>query len=350
MDLTELGFDSWYQDQISVVCGSEHSIARITAVDRGRYLVRNEETEIPAELTGKFLYLAEASVDLPCVGDWVCVEYHNDHTFAVIHHILPRKSVLCRKCSGKNINFQTIATNIDVAFIIQSCEFDFNVSRLERYLVIVNEARIEPVLVLTKVDLVNPEDLEQMVAQIQHYGIRSVALSNITGVGLQQIRERIERGKTYCLLGSSGVGKTTLLNHLLGTTQFKTTTVSGTGEGRHTTVRRQLLLLAQGGLLIDTPGMRELGILGMKEGIEDSFSEIKELTDSCRFTNCTHISEPGCALIRAIEQGELSPEHYYNYLKIKKESEFNEMSYMDKRQKDKKFGRLVKEVIKHKNK
>ncbi len=348
MELTELGLDGVLAEQAR--CGSGQRLARVTAVDRGRYVVRNEQGEVPAELTGRFLHAATSSVDMPCVGDWVCVQYHDAESHASIHDVVPRRSFLRRKAPGKNIDFQMIAANIDVAFIVQSCHFDFNVRRLERYLVMVNEGHIEPVLLLTKTDLVSAPELERMIANIRAAGItaRIFPLSNVTGEGVEQVRQLMLPGRTYCLLGSSGVGKTTLINHLLGRDALETAAVSGTGEGRHTTTRRHLVVLDNGALLIDMPGMRELGILSAGEGLDDSFADIKALATRCRFADCSHNNEPGCAIRKAIESGELNPEHYRSYLKLKAESDFNEMSYVDKRKKDRAFGKMVKTVLKQK--
>ncbi|HZW25122.1 MAG TPA: ribosome small subunit-dependent GTPase A [Gallionella sp.] len=350
MELTELGLDSDLAAQAQ--CAAGLRLARVTAVDRNRYVVRNEQGEVPAELTGRFLHAATSSMDLPCVGDWVCVQYHDADSHASIHDLVPRRSFLRRKSPGKNIDYQMIAANIDVAFVVQSCHFDFNVRRLERYLVMVNEGQIEPVLLLTKTDLVSEAELERMIGDIRAAGItaRIVALSNVTGEGVAQVREAMEASMTYCLLGSSGVGKTTLINQLLGHNELETGAVSGTGEGRHTTTRRHLVMLANGALLIDMPGMRELGILTEGTGLNDSFAEIGALAARCRFADCSHTNEPGCAIRKAMENGELDAEHYRSYQKLKAESEFNEMSYLDKRKKDKAFGKMVKSALKDRRK
>jgi ribosome biogenesis GTPase len=352
MELTELGWDRWFQEQAGRPCSPDQRIARVTAVDRGRYVVRNEQGEVPARATGRLLYSAGSNADLPCVGDWVCVRYSDPGDLASIHCVLPRRSLLRRKTAGKDVDSQAIAANVDVAFIVQSCHFDFNVARLERYLVMASESRVEPLLILTKTDLVSPDELEGLVARIRRAGIDAgiIALSNVTGDGMDRFREAIVAGRTYCLLGSSGVGKTTLINQLIGSPVLETGTVSGTGEGRHITSRRQLIVLDQGALLIDTPGMRELGILGAGEGVDDSFADIRELSQSCRFTDCSHTNEPGCAVLMELENGELNQEHYRNYLKLKKESEFHELSYVEKRKKDRAFGRFIKSSMKHRDK
>lgn len=322
-------------------------IARVSAVDRDQYLIRNAEGEYPAELTGRFVYTRESPAELPCVGDWVCVQYHDAGSRASIHDVLPRQSFLRRRSPGKGNEYQMIAANIDVAFIIQSCHFDFNVRRLERYLVMVCEGHIEPVILLTKTDLVTPEALEQLINTIRHAGIVAplITLSSVTGEGVDQIRNLVQPEKTYCLLGSSGVGKTTLIYRLTGDAGLETGEVSLSGEGRHTTTRRQLIVLENGGLLIDMPGMRELGVLGVSEGMDGGFADIQRYSSNCRFTNCTHTREPGCAVQKAIQQDELDAAHFQNYLKLKKESEFHDMSHLEKRKKDRAFGKLVHSVM-----
>jgi ribosome biogenesis GTPase len=326
-------------------------VARVVAVDRNRYLIRNEHGEIPAELTGRFVHSSVSATDLPCVGDWVCVRYKDEATGASIHDVLPRRSFIRRKAAGQHVDFQMLAANVDAAFVVQACHFDFNVRRLERYLVMIRDGQVEPIVLLTKTDLVGPDVLEQMIDRVRLTGLDATILcvSNVTGAGIDQVRELMVPGKTYCLLGSSGVGKTTITNRLLGDSQLETRDVSHTGEGRHTTTRRQLIVLENGSLLIDMPGMRELGMLGVDAGIDETFADIAELAKTCRFADCSHAREPGCAVRDAIERHELSDEHLQNFLKLRKESEFHDLSYVERRKKDKSFGRMVTSAMKQKD-
>ncbi len=349
MKLSELGFDGWFRERRDALKKPDLHVARVTRVDRDRYLVLNERSEVQAEVTGNLLFSADSGQDLPCVGDWVLADYYNEDSLAIIHEVLPRKSFLRRKAAGKKVEYQMIASNIDVAFIMQSCDANFNVRRMERYLVMVHEGRIRPVILLSKSDLVQAGELEQYALEIKnaHISAPVIAFSNTTGDGLGTIRELLERSRTYCMLGSSGVGKTTLLNHLLGRDEFETHPVrEKDGRGRHTTARRQLSVLDTGALLIDTPGMRELGVMAADAGIDSSFSEISELAANCKYRDCTHTREAGCAVLKAVEEGALDKERYQNYLKLMKESAFYQMSYAERRRKDKQFGKMVKAALK----
>lgn len=346
--LSDMGFDSWFQAHTSGLRPEGWSIARVSAVDRGAYLVRNETTEVPAELAGKCYFQAESSADLPCVGDWVSVQYHSNDTAAIIHEAFPRKTFLRRRSAGEELVFQMIAANMDIAFLVQSCHFDFNVRRLERYLVMAADGGVEPIVVLTKTDLVSPDELDQKLAAIASSAnlARVLPLSSITGSGLDEFQRLLVSGRTYCLLGSSGVGKTTILNRLVGQGVFDTKAVSTTGQGTHTTTRRQLIFLNQGAMVIDTPGMRELGLLGASEGVNQGFEDIVQLSMDCRFANCSHTQEPVCAVRAAVASGALSEDRYSSYVKLKEESEYHELSYVEKRKKDKAFGRFIKSVKK----
>ena len=349
MNQQHLGFDEWFAAHAADMRMEACLFARVTAVDRGSFLVRCESGEVPAELSGRLAYQTDSPDELPCVGDWVTASLYNDDTAAIIHKVFPRRTFLRRKAAGSVVERQMIAANIDTAFLVQSCRGDFNPNRLERYLVMAADGGVEPVVLLTKADLVKEDELErEMDAVGAVTKARVIALSTLTGAGFEEFRQTLQPGRTYCLLGSSGVGKTTLINRLLGRDAFETRAVSATGEGVHTTTRRQLVVLDQGAMLMDTPGMRELGIVGAGEGLELSFEEFTALAAECRYADCTHRHEPGCAVRAAVEAGDLQEDRYANYLKLRKESDHYAMSYLDKRKKDKAFGKMVKSALKYK--
>ena len=350
-NVKKLGYSDWFATRADGEKIADHEVARIVSVHKDSYTVTKGEGAIFAELSGNLLYSSESASDLPTTGDWVYADFYDDATHAIIVGVLPRKTLLKRKAAGKLVDFQLIAANIDVAFIIQSLNDNFNLRRLERYLVMVNEGGITPVILLSKCDLTSKEDAgecKQKIAAIAP-NIAVIEFSNLSRDNIDCIMGSLESESTYCLLGSSGVGKTTLLNCILGSTTFQTQPVSNIqSKGRHTTTSRQLVRLDCGAMIIDTPGMREMGGMFVEEGLDETFPDILALAEMCKFANCSHNNEKGCEILAAIKAGELSEQRYRNHLKMKKESEFNEMSYSEKRKKDKAFGKLIKATMKNK--
>jgi ribosome biogenesis GTPase len=349
--LEKIGFEPWFLDPLGAAERAGLDIARVVAVHKERYTLHNGELDVSAELVGKLLYGAESAMDYPTVGDWVLAKFHNHQTFATIHGLLRRKSLLKRKTPGKTVDFQLIAANIDVALIIQSIDENFNLRRLERYLVMVNQSHIKPIILLSKIDLIKPEAVAVKIAKIHQImpELAVYAFSNRAASGLEHIPVLLTPGKTYCLLGSSGVGKTTLLNNLVGGTVFKTGQVrQKDSKGRHVTTQRQLIMLQSGAMVVDTPGMRELGQIAVDTGLDETFDEISQLAPGCRYGDCRHIREKGCAVLDAVKKGRLSRERYDNYIKMTRESAYNDMSYHEKRVKDKQFGKMVKSVMQQK--
>jgi ribosome biogenesis GTPase len=348
-DIKKLGFNKWFQDKIDLSKTSEFNIARVISINKNSCVVSNGKKDIYAEPTGKFLFNSDNSLDLPAVGDWVYTQLFDDDSLAIIHDILPRKSLLRRKASGKKVEYQLIAANIDAAIIMQSLDSNFNLRRLERYLVMINEGRITPLIFLSKSDLISEDEIEKKKNEISKIlpGVIIASFSNNRLSDIENIKTFFKPFKTYCLLGSSGVGKTTLLNNLIQKELFKTQPIrEKDGRGKHTTTRRELIVLENGSIIIDNPGMRELGVISNESGLGDTFNEIDELSAQCRYKNCTHTVEAGCAVLGAVERGEISRERYNNFIKIYKESLYNELSYIDKREKDKKFGKYVRSVMK----
>ena len=324
--------------------------ARVITVNKESYIISNGEKEFFAKLTGNMLYSAESPEDFPTVGDFVLFQNFEDDSLAIIHKVLPRNTLLKRKSAGKKVDYQLIAANVDFAIIIQALDNDFNPKRLERYLAMTNEFGVEPIILFSKSDLITKEEklkiFETINSNFHKYQILS--FSNFDKESLISLKQLFVSKKTYCLIGSSGVGKTTLLNNLIGNEEFKVNEVrEKDSKGKHTTTNRQLTILENGAMIIDTPGMRELGNISITEGLDKTFDEIADLAMNCKFTDCTHTVEKGCAVIEALENGELDNERYGNFIKLKKESAYYERTYLEKRKKDKEFGKLIKSVLKH---
>ncbi|EXJ13503.1 ribosome small subunit-dependent GTPase A [Imhoffiella purpurea] len=345
-ELAALGWTQWFEQRVD--CDTSHTIARVAAVDRDRLLLLDGTGSFRAKLAGGLLHRHRFPHDLPCVGDWVCLERQPGDDFAIVHSVVERRTALRRKSAGNAVEYQMIAANLDTVMIVQSCHFDFNLKRLERYLVMVMDGGADPCVLLTKTDLVDPDVLADQLSEIEAMGLMPpvLTLSNVTQDGLSALKGFLAPGKTYCFVGSSGVGKSTLINHLIDRDALETGGVSATGEGRHTTVRRELIRLGGGALVVDTPGMREFGILDAGNGIESRYAEITELASRCRYRDCTHSGEPGCAVREAVDSGEIGRAHFENYLKLRQESEFNQMTHAERRKKDRDFGRFIKSVKK----
>ena len=344
MELTDLGYSKEYDEYRKTQKLDSFGVGRVISEHRERYVVKTTEKEYEAEIIGNLRFTARSRADFPAVGDWVAISAYDEEK-VLIHAVFPRKTVIERQTAGRQGEKQIIAANIDYAFIVQAADRDFNLNRMERYLAICRAAGVKPIILLNKTDLLSPEAVDELVSKTKERvkEVPVISISNETQNGYEILNSFIIRSKTYCLLGSSGVGKSTLLNNLSGRSMMKTDDIStSTHKGRHVTSHRELIVLKNGGILIDNPGMREVGIADSAGGIELTFDEISEWATKCKFKDCTHTGEAGCAVIAAVENGEIDRGAYDNYLKLRKESEFFESTVAERRKKDKEFGKMVK--------
>ena len=341
------GYDAFFETNRKKLGLEGFSIARVTAEYKGAYKVINQNGEFLAKITGKQMFNASSREDYPAVGDWVAITAL-DAERAIINGVLPRRTMIKRKYSNKN-ETQIIATNIDVAFVVESVDRDYNLNRFERYFAIANDGGVGPAIILNKIDLISEEELDSKLAQLKNRFRNTdiVLTSTITNEGLDELKAHIASGKTYCFLGSSGVGKSSLINKLLGENIIKTEEISlGTGRGKHATTNREMYFLRNGGIVIDNPGMREVGMTDTSAGIDSLFDDITALSHKCKYVDCTHIHEPGCAVLSALESGKLDEGKYSNYISLKKETEYYEMTELEKREKDRQFGKFLKKAKK----
>ncbi|MEJ2613927.1 MAG: ribosome small subunit-dependent GTPase A [Ignavibacteriaceae bacterium] len=352
--LNSVGWNSFFEKQFEKYKLSGFKAGRIINEQKERYIVFTEYGNYQGEISGKLLYSTDNNSDFPKVGDWVAVSIFKEESKVVIHEILKRKNKFSRQAAGQKTEEQVIAANIDAVFIMQSQDQNYNVKRMERYISMIYEMKAEPVILLNKSDLaVDPQEKLVEIRKI-FPGIISFSLSSIYNIGIEQVKEIIQPGKTYMLIGSSGVGKSTIINHLAGEDILKTNDVrEKDSKGKHTTTSRQMIILENGGLLIDTPGMRGFKLWNTESGLEETFNEIDNFAGECRFADCTHTSEIKCAVIDAVKSGKISKERYESYLKLQKELRYletkqNKFSYLESKKRMKTMKKAAKNYFKNK--
>ncbi len=344
LKLETFGYNKFF-DELRVARGAAiGQVARVTAEHKGAYEVVGAHGAYRATVTGKRMLTAAHRDDYPAVGDWVVLNVAVDDDSRLILDILPRKTTLHKKYGGKDES-QLIAANVDVAFIVESIDRDYNLNRFERYVVLAREGGVRPVIVLNKSDVSSESAVQAKIAQVRERfgGVDTLATSTVTTTGLDLLTSYIKPGMTYCFLGSSGVGKSSLINTLLAHSHIETKSIGvKTGRGRHTTTSRMLHVTKAGGIIIDNPGSREVGVADASDGVAAVFVDIESIASACKFKNCTHQNEPGCAVREALRAGTVNAEQFENYLKLRKETEHYERSTHEKRQKDKQFGKFIK--------
>jgi len=360
MNLEDLGYNQYFEEKRIQLGFSDFLVARVIAEHKEAYIVKDDIGEYLAKITGKQMFEAQSREDYPVVGDWVAI-MKPDNEHAVIKSILPRLTTIKRNHGDKSRmngqqDTQFIAANVDVAFVVQSVGRDYSLNRFERYFSLALAGGVKPAIVLNKIDLITKDDLDLKLSELRNrFGDADIILvSATTGQGLSELKTHIKKGKTYCFLGSSGVGKSSLINKLLGGNIIRTEEIGlGTARGKHATTSREMYFIPaspaggeNGGIVIDNPGMREVGMVDADRGIDSFFDEITALAKQCKYADCTHTQEPGCQVVKAIKEGRLDEEKYANYLNLKKETAFYQMNELEKREKDRQFGKFLQRVKK----
>ncbi len=356
ININSLGWNDFFEEQFQQYKHQGFEAGRITIENKTNYQLITKHGESTGEISGKLLFISATQSELPKVGDWVVVSLFDENTKAVIHEVLPRKSKISRKSADKKTEEQVIAANIDTVFIVQSLDGNFSINRLARYLVTVNQSGARPVVILNKSDLCG--DVLDKISEVKklNENIIVMAVSASNSLGVEQLKEIIKDGESIAFVGSSGVGKSTLINALLGTEKLKTNTVREIdSRGRHTTTKRELIVLPSGGILIDTPGMRELGLWNADNGLSQTFSGFEEFAAQCHFANCTHTHEVKCAVIKALEDGKITQRQYDNYLKLRKELKYLEtkqdkFAELEEKRKWRNIGKEIKRLYKNRRK
>lgn len=331
MNLDCLGWSNFFADSFEPYRQEGFTVGRVAIEHRKTYIVYSKHGELSAEVTGKLRYRASQTKDFPAVGDWVVIRARDSEKQATIHEILPRKSKFSRKIAGAKTEEQIVATNVDTVFLVSALDGDFNLRRIERYLILAWDSGATPVIVLNKADLC--DNVERCLAQVEAiaYGIPIVVLSATNHQGFNALKPHLQPGQTVALLGSSGVGKSTITNQLIGTAVQTVQPVrQGDDRGKHTTTHRELIVLPTGGLIMDTPGMREIQIWAGDEGLQETFADIETLAQQCYFRNCQHNYEPGCAVQQALDEEKLDYQRFQNYQKLQKE-----LNYLVRKQDEK---------------
>ena len=346
--LQNLGYDSQLDTFIQFHDLADFEIGRVIRESKQKYIIKTQLGNFNGQISGKLMHEAKSRADYPAVGDWVAIKQMEERE-AIIHEILPRKTIIERQAIGRFGKKQTIAANVDTAFVLQDIAHDFNLNRLDRLIAIGFASKIQPVVILTKIDVEEKSELADKAAQIKKRftDIPILFLSNKSMEGFSAIQQLIEYGKTYCFIGASGAGKSTLINNLVGEKVMLTKSLrEKSNKGQHTTSHRELFILKDSGILIDTPGMRELGVAESYKTLEATFEIIFTLSESCKYSDCTHLIEPGCAVRLALENNEIDQSYYDNFHKMKEEQ--NQFELNKKGIKDKKMIKKIKADSKYK--
>jgi ribosome biogenesis GTPase len=353
LTLEDYGWSEQFAEAFAPLAARGFEAGRVFLQHNKVYLLYTEAGETEAEATGRLRFHARGAEDLPAVGDWVALRrLPEDARRAKIHELLPRRSKFARKAAGRETEEQIVAANVDTVFLVTGLDNDYNPRRVERYLIMAWESGAAPVVVLNKADVV--EDAEELRAEVERVapGVPVLLLSAKRGEGVEQLEPYVGRGLTVALMGSSGVGKSTIVNRLLGSEVQRTQEVRLSDErGRHTTTHRELFVLPTGGLVLDTPGMRELQLLVSEKGLRETFDDIEEAAARCHFTDCRHENERGCAVREALADGTLDAERYRNYLKMQSEMHhtaalLDQRKSHDEKARAKRMGRALNQLYK----